>query len=443
MAIAALAPWWIEQETRALLTRLDRVRPFVLNMPMAPAASVSPVALASIEQHLLQGRTRLRRLAQRFLQWLHGPGQHVHASHCQRAFALLKLRFNAVMSQLDIFADVLAQRSEHETGVWVAGLDDVAADALEVPGFIEQMPSIICYVTRGHGAAIRRARTRLPGGDPSPVAVISIPRERMVGSGIGASLVHEVGHQGAALLGLVESLRPAILRESLRRPAPEKLAWELYARWISEIVADFWSTARLGVGSTMGLMGVVSLPKAFVFRVDPDDPHPIPWIRALLSCAMGDALYPHPQWRQLASIWEELYPGQGLDPPRLHLLASLKGVMPRFVELLITHRPPHLQGKALGAVLGQANRRPEALRRLFEETRGLPKGFQALRPTLAFAVLSQARANGLLTPERESALTANLLTHWAVRSALDTTMICGSQPLRRMRRLRNRVSVAS
>ena len=38
--------------------------------------------------------------------------------------------------------------------------------------------------------------------------MIRIPRERMIGYGIASSLVHEVGHQGAALLGLVESLRP-------------------------------------------------------------------------------------------------------------------------------------------------------------------------------------------------------------------------------------------
>ena len=46
----------------------------------------------------------------------------------------------------------------------------------------------------------------------------------------------------------------------------------------------------------MGLMGVVSLPRAFVFRIDLADPHPTPWLRVKLSAAMGQALYPHPQW---------------------------------------------------------------------------------------------------------------------------------------------------
>ncbi len=68
-------------------------------------------------------------------------------------------------------------------------------------------------------AAIRRARTRLPGGGKNPVAIIRIPRERMVSSGIASSLVHEVGHQGAALLGLFDSVRAALLEERRRRPA--------------------------------------------------------------------------------------------------------------------------------------------------------------------------------------------------------------------------------
>ena len=99
-----------------------------------------------------------------------------------------------MLTQFDIFADVLSQRSEHDTGVWLSGLDVVAADALALPDYYEA-PPVICYLDRGHGAAIRRARTRLPGGSENPVAVVRVPRERMVGSGIASSLVHEVGHQ--------------------------------------------------------------------------------------------------------------------------------------------------------------------------------------------------------------------------------------------------------
>ena len=122
------------------------------------------------------------------------------------------------------------------------------------------------------------------------MAIISVPRERMVGSGIASSLVHEVGHQGAELLGLVNSLRSEILDIGRRRCCHQRLAWQLWGRWISEIIADFWSVAKLGIGATCGLMNMVSLPHAFVFRLSGQDPHPMPWIRVKLGCAMGRVL---------------------------------------------------------------------------------------------------------------------------------------------------------
>jgi hypothetical protein len=39
----------------------------------------------------------------------------------------------------------------------------------------------------------------------------------------------------------------------------ECTAWSSRERWISEIVADFWSIEKIVVGSTLGLIGVVSL----------------------------------------------------------------------------------------------------------------------------------------------------------------------------------------
>jgi len=426
----ALAANLLADETRALLTRLERIKPFVLSETMVPAAAPSLAAQAAIEQFLARGRQALRLLARDYLRWLHSPaGRRAPPAEAQRRYAILRLRFNDMLSQLDIFADVVTQRSERDHGVWLSGLDVVAADAIVLPSRYYDPPPVVCYLSRGHGAAIRRARTRLPGGGDNPVAIIQMPRERMIGSGIASSLVHEVGHQGAALLDLVNSLHP-ILRGLQRSGGNEAIAWTFWERWISEILSDLWSVARIGVSAPLGLMGVVSLPRPFVFRVSMDDPHPIPWIRVKLSVAMGDALYPDPQWRALAATWEALYPKASLSQNKLTLLALLERTMPAFVSVLLNHRPRSLRGSSLREVLASPDRQPSRLRAQFGAWGGSRLKMQAAAPCLVFAAIGQARADDRLSPEQEGRMLADLLTDWAMRSTLDTAAICAAGALR-------------
>ncbi len=426
----SFASWTLSQEARALLTRLERVKPYVVNMPMVTAAAIPPAAQTGIESHMTRVRRRLRHMVHQFMRWLRGPEGHLaSAEEAQRRFTLLRLRFNALLTQFDIFADVITQRSQHDIGVWIAGLDDVAADALKLPGDYYHAPPVICYLDRGYGAAIRRARTRLPGGDQSPVAIIRVPRERMIGSGIASSLVHEVGHQGAALLDLVNSLRP-VLRGLQRGGGIEQTVWTLWERWISEIVADLWSVAKVGIGSTMGLLAVVSLPRAFVFRVDVEDPHPAPWIRVKLSCAMGRELYPHPQWDRLAELWESFYPMAGLPEQKQELFSAIEKSIPRFVAVLVNHRPERLRGKSLIEVLAAEDRQPARLAAYYQQWSSSPEQMRAVPPSLAFAAISQARADQRITPEEESNTIANLLTYWAVQSSLTTSATCAMLPTR-------------
>ena len=421
------AAWFMAQETRSLLARLARVKPFALHETMVPAAALLPASLIAIEQFLAQGRQELRDRAHNFLRWLSTrEGQLAPPAEAQRRFTILRLRFNDLLSQFDAFADVLTQRSEHETGVWLSGLDVAAADALALPAYYVA-PPVICYLDRGHGAAIRRARTRLPGGGENPVAIIRVPRERMVGSGVASSLVHEVGHQGSALLDLVGSLGPVLRGLQQSDDTPQQMAWRLWERWISEILADFWAIAKVGVTSTLGLMSIVSLPNAFVFRVSLDDPHPIPWIRVKLSCAIGQALYPHPQWDRLSQLWESFYPPIDLSQPKRDLLALLEETLPDFVTLLVDHRPPSLQGRSLREMLVSDDRRPENLAANYRSWAKTPQLMRQVSPTLAFAGIGQARADGQITPELESKAIGNLLTDWAVRSTLDVAAQCAAQ----------------
>ncbi len=428
MPVPSAAFRLLAHEARGLLTRLRRVQPFGLVESMVPAAGISPVAQTAIDRFLLEGRRALRTRVREYLVWLRAAKRRdTTPEEAQRRMALLRLTFNAVLGQFDLFADVLTQRSERDTGVWLAGLDVVAADALALPGDYYVAPPVVCYLDRGVGAAIRRARTRLPGGGENPVAIVRVPRERMVGGGIASSLVHEVGHQAAALLDLVNSLRP-ILRAMQTTRSNERVAWVMWERWLSEIVADLWSVSRVGVSSTMGLMSVVSLPRAFVLRISLDDPHPVPWVRVHLSCAIGQALYPHPQWTLLSRVWEAMYPLGRLDATRRQLFERLRSTMPAFAGVLVSHRPKSLRGRSLAEALAQSDRQPARLTAVFRRWQTAPALARAASPTLAFAVLGQAKANGELNPDVESRLLEELLTFWALRSNLNTSAACAQRP---------------
>jgi hypothetical protein len=412
MSRPIFATQFLVNEALSLKSRLESVRPFALNSPMVAAACVSDSALKAITNLIIVNNKELKKRISTFVNLLlHPAGADIATSEAQTMFSLLKLRFNALLDQLDIFADVIIQRAEHETGVWMAGLDVLATDALELKPKIYDSPPVVCFVTRGHGAAIRKARTRLPGGDENPVAVIQVPRERMVGSGIASSLIHEVGHQGAALLNLVQTLRDEIRIKQFR--SRFKMAWELFYRWISEIIADFWAMGHLGIGATLGLMSVVSLPRYFMFRIRLDDPHPFPWIRVMLSLAFGKALYPHMQWERFEKLWLQMYPLNKLTMQTRMLINELYSCIPEFTDMVINHRSDHLKAKRLCDIFPYRMRQPAHLQFLYNGWKFAPDKMTSAPPSLVFAVIGQAHADANITAMTESKVLSKWLTQWA------------------------------
>ena len=105
MRAAPSASWLLEQEARALLTRLEAVRPFVLQETCVAAAAPSPEAMSGIEEHLIAGRAQVRAEAGRFVGWIRGPGARASAAEQQRRFWLLRMSFQNALSQFDLFSE--------------------------------------------------------------------------------------------------------------------------------------------------------------------------------------------------------------------------------------------------------------------------------------------------------------------------------------------------
>jgi hypothetical protein len=143
---------------------------------------------------------------------------------------------------------------------------------------------------------------------------------------------------------------------------------------------------------------------------------------------MGEVLYPHDQWQRLARLWESFYPLDKLDAERRALLDELSESIPSFVRILADHRPPILKGASLAEALEVSERTPAHLHEHFTIWERSPSLMYRAAPSLAFAALGQARADGRLTPESESLLLAKLLTHWALKSSLNPSTACAASP---------------
>ena len=136
----------------------------------------------------------------------------------------------------------------------------------------------------------------------------------------------------------------------------------------------------------------------------------------MLSARIGAALYPNPQWARLASVWTALYPLEPMRGEQRALIESLLATMDAFVTLLLNHRPPSLRGNALGAVMRTGERTPAALTALWRGWQTRPQDTRRATPTILFAAIGQARANGEITPERESVVVRQHLARWACRT---------------------------
>jgi hypothetical protein len=399
----ALSERLLRDELDALGARLDRLRPFKLLIPMTVAAQPSKAVLERIDHYMLEQKrslaSKLDAIKTEFaLSSLSLDQQH---RECVR----LKLLFNQVLEQFDIFADGLTQRSEQTHDLWLSGLDVAANDALWYP---DKRPraELMTYLDRGLGAAIRRARTRLPGGGENPVAMVRIPRERMVGIGIAGSLFHEVGHQASHDLGLLSRSE-----QLLKTRMAHSTNLNTWLQWRSEILSDVWALSRLGVAATLGLMSVLSLPNSMVYRPHENQPHPIPWIRMMLSFEVGEQLFPDPQWQALRRSWLLRYPLRQSNDQAFY--RALLADMPQFVQTILMlstarQEPPLIEHSSYRA------RTPHQLRGWIKRKSDLVDALFKLSPTKALSVIGQARSDGVINSEIETLWVHRLLQHWAL-----------------------------
>jgi hypothetical protein len=107
-----------------------------------------------------------------------------------------------------------------------------------------------------------------------------------------------------------------------------------------------------------------------------------------------------------------------MNPQQRALFAALEATLQSFVQFVLAHRPATLQGMALGQALSLDDRKTTSLLSLWNSWRARPRALLSAPPALAFAVLGNARAMGLLGANEELSRIGTLLDQWALRRQL-------------------------
>ena len=281
------------------------------------------------------------------------------AAEWRRRLVALRRAYFRTEAMIDFFADALATRASPRTGALLRACDHIAtrsmAEVLAPLG--RQVPSALVFLEKGPGAAILRGGLILNDGlTPNPVAAIRITRHNLLRA---TALIHEAGHQVAAMLGWVPELAARI--RALPFADEARSAW---ASWASEIAADAFALAHTGFASLLALRDVVDGDHAAAFQFIPGDPHPIPYLRVELSAAVLRRAYGAGPWDETIAEWRRAHPLHAAPHDVAALARASAPLLPGVADAMLWSRYPAFGGRALSEVIDPERVSPRALAEL-------------------------------------------------------------------------------
>jgi hypothetical protein len=326
----------------------------------------SPAAWQSLERYL---GLSIRRHLSTVVAQLVSEGEMLRSSFAAAAVTadlsivrrqLLKFRnrYSRVEMTLAFFADAINTRINPKISGYLKAYDILAYRSMSM--LLDQLgkptPSALSYFEKGIGAAVLRANLRLwDGTGVNPVAAIKVTHHNLLRN---TALIHEAGHQMAAVVGWNEELASKLA--SGLSGAPTGVAGE-WASWASEIGADAFAFVHTGYAAVAALHDVLAAEAGTVFRHTPGDPHPISYIRVLLGVEMCRQFYGSGPWDELADAWMALYPVHKAPDDSRSLLEASVTVLPSIVRITLRDPMRAFQGRPLVALINPDRVRPAAL----------------------------------------------------------------------------------
>jgi len=401
----------LRRRTQSILFRIESLTKLRKLVPLATDTDITERQWAVIEPQLVASSVRLSSRVKRASDTLLAKASEpANARELSGVLGQIELDMARAFTFFDTYMDVLTQRQSKPLGAMLAGCDVLALEAMrrDHPALALIEPPLV-YCERGIGAAIARESVPFPDGSTNPMPLIQIPYARLSEKYNLTSLLHEAGHQALHRLQLIETLSRLVMT-ALRRAGASKHVVQLYGLWTFEIGPDFWAFGLTGVAEAAAVCELFAMPPAQALRIAIGDPHPPPYIRALLCFDWCRSAWGQGPWDEWEQQWLDAYPLTNVPPSTAELLKEARRVIPVVGKALFDGKLKGLGGRRLLDLLDLQSVSPASLERLVGPS--IAKvSLKTLSPCVQLAAFRMLREWRVVPEERLD----RLMTDWLVQ----------------------------
>ncbi|WP_437489551.1 hypothetical protein WME75_10925 [Sorangium sp. So ce1014] len=378
-------------------------------MPLAPEADLSARQWTLIELELANAAQRIVRPVRVVaVDDLADAARPEVRRRMARRLGSAEIELARAYSFFDTLMDVLTQRLSPELGPLLKGCDALALDALSGRhSALDAVEAPVVNCDRGFGASVLREGVPTPAGGVNPLPLIQIPYARLQEKHTLTSVLHEVGHEVQVRLKLRLPLARAVADALARAGAPRQVQSQ-FAGWVSEIFPDFWAFCATGMAHAATMRDILALPPSQVTRIQPGEPHPVPFVRALLGFDWCRHAFGAGPWDEWERDWRIAYPLERRRSASRALLSACADAIPVVTRVLFVQSFPNLGVGSIPRLFDLEAVSPARLASVLQGRSTCSPEFLRLRPCVQLAAFSLLRERSLVP----DAALARAMTTW-------------------------------
>ena len=257
----------------------------------------------------------------------------------------------------DFYFELFGQRQSNYAD-WLLSCDRIALDCYQAAytgiGKARPIPAPppFCYMRTGFApSTLRRGiPLRRLGKQLNPFPLVQLPYHRLVNPWTLGALLHETSHNLQSDLGLSRDIPRTLAKALLDENTPRNVAG-IWTHWNREMFADMAALLLGGPEMLASLMDVVGRSPAAVFAFNARGPHPVPYLRTLISVELLRRMGFAGEAARYRRAWLRLYPRPTKGMMPRGLLETFPQACRIAVDAMCFRKYPSLGAKSLAEVI--------------------------------------------------------------------------------------------